>query len=67
MSRYFVILAALLAAAGCYALGMHWQAFALIVLGMGFEVVFWVSLFSDRGPRKRAGSEAGPNGPGRAD
>ena len=44
MSRLRIILGALLAAGVFYALGLHWQAFVLILLGMLFEGVFWLTL-----------------------
>lgn len=51
VSKHLITCGFILAAIGCYVLGLGLPATALIVLGAGLELVFWLRLFRRRGFR----------------
>lgn len=67
MNPRLLTLLFLLAALGCYALGMVLPATALLIAGGILELVFWVRLFRRQGsgaagnPARKAGNSSGDN------
>ncbi len=44
VSRYVIIIACLLASIVCYAMGVHAGILVFVLLGLVFEMVFWMGI-----------------------